>query len=462
MRDKERVLLISVTPFWRSYAILNHLARELKKTCIVDALDVYADVGANSPQYPWRDRLYDALSFKFERLVAPYINGRVVKLKPDKSCPIPRIPDNVADLRDYTFLGARVGLAALSTAASVTKINERECTDRYGNALKRTWRVAHEAALVADKLRKSSEYKAVYIFNGRHAVSRPFCDIFSGHSRVIRYESGGGRNRFVLSSVDIHSAAGIADRIKSYKADHEVGAKYFQDRVERAHGTDSARFTFNQTRGGLPRALRDKTFVVMYTSSEDEFFAVSDSASFGDFENQSAVALAAAVTCKELGILLVIRMHPHLRFKPYDWRESWPLSQLRGLGAVVLPPDDSTDSYALIEPATGILSCGSSITIEAAYAGTPTAVVGDHFLFPLGVSNSIQNKSDLRRFILSPTAPDGACSNAIKWASFQQIGGETISSLENFQRLETAVVEGKVIEPVRKFVLRIKRAAFQH
>ena len=64
--------------------------------------------------------------------------------------------------------------------------------------LPKAWKSAH-FSLQADQALSGRGYDEVYIFNGRHCCSRPFCDIFSQSARVWRYEQGATGNSFVMA-----------------------------------------------------------------------------------------------------------------------------------------------------------------------------------------------------------------------------------------------------------------------
>ena len=55
--------------------------------------------------------------------------------------------------------------------------------------------------------------------------------------------------------------------------------------------------------------------ITFFTSSSDEMAAVTDAALYGSFATQHDVAIALAEACKGAGLQLLVRLHPHLRFK---------------------------------------------------------------------------------------------------------------------------------------------------
>ena len=455
----KRVLLVCVNPFPLSVATLRQIARDqVAAGACVDAFDAFREVFSHLPYVKPADRLYERAAAKYRRFILPEINGTDLtdQVRPHVD-PVPPLPRTIDALRASVAHEARVGLAALSSAASLTKIAARDLTQHYGATLQGAWEVAHRAAAAAAQLPKT--YDEVYIFNGRHAESRPFCDVFEPNSAVIRYEAGGRPNSYILSPGSLHNGQNMARRVLANPVDEEVGRGYFTARRGREPGTDAHRFTSGQAIGLLPDALSDARFVALFTSSEDEHFAIRDEAMFGVFPTQYDVALAVASLCRDRGLTLALRLHPHLAMKDDFWRTDWDFDALRALGVEIILPDERVDSYALVDASEAVVTCGSTVGTEAAFAGKPSLMVGEYFATALGICAQAKDRADIARFLDDPQPLPQARERAIMFGSYAIRSGAVIPGLTHATRPDLARLDGRWVDPMRRVVGLLKGMA---
>ena len=452
-----RVLLIHTHPFPQSVATLWHLAQELvAQGAIVDAYDAFAVMASRMPEIRFHDRLLEAMISKYRRFVLPAINGTdLSKRVSTTTVEVPPLPATVPELRLATTLGARTGLAALSSAATFTEIAVRDRTAEYGPSLEVAWRVAHQAAAIADRLRLGHD--DVYVYNGRTADTRPFCDILEREARVFRYDAGGAPDSYFAYPGAIHDAGNIADIMSDHAVDTAAGVSFFEMQRGRKPGTAAHLFTAQQTVGLLPQALAGDDIIAMFTSSEDEFFAINDVAAFGAFETQYDVALAVASLCRQHGKTLVLRLHPHLAIKKDYWRRDWDFDRLREFGVTIIMPEELVDSYALLDRAELIVTCGSTIGLEAAYHGKPSLMIGDYLATALGVCTAAHNTYEIEQFIEHPQVSPDARDNAIIIASYRRSGGTIIPGLVGSAQPDRARLNGKLMDPARHIAKRLQK-----
>ncbi len=454
--DKRRVLLILANPFPLSVATLHQAGKdEVNAGAAVDAFDAYWDVVSYSPKSKARDRLYEKVARKYERFVLPVINGDDITGTIEKfDGAVPALPKTYDELRAASSHGAKVGLAALSTAATMTQITDRELTSRYGPTLDEAWVTAHRAAAAADQLR--GKYDSVYIFNGRTAESRPFCDILSKDSEILRYDAGGPPDSYVVSSKPLYDGYHFARRVTAHATDVEAGTRFYESRRNRTPGTDAHKFTHRQQIGKLPDRKQSVPLISLFTSSEDEFFAIKDHASFGSFGSQFDVALAVAAICREFGKDFALRLHPHLALKNDSWRSYWPLDRLADLGARIIEPNDPVDSYALLDASQAVVTCGSTISLEAAYSEVPGLIIGENYATHLGVCHFADDSAGIADFLRDPQILPEGRDRAIAYASYKEIGGSPVDGLKDGSDPAKARLHGSTMDPVRMAIGRVK------
>ena len=444
-----------------SIGILQHLAKTLvSEGAVVDAFDAYPNIGSRVSHFSARDLLYERTASKFRRFIRPHINGEDLTKTVDVSnVLVPPMPKTVNELRATEFQGAKVGLAALSLTATYTKIASRDLVADYGSDLEKNWIVAHLATSAARQL--DYGHDEVYVFNGRTAVSRPFCDVLESKTRLIRFEIGGAPDTFLLFNGSVHDPDNVAKHILEHAPNFESGTAFFEKNRSRSSDAYSARFAGGQRPGHLPDAIAEKNVVSMFTSSEDEFFAINDKASYGSFETQYDAAIMIASACEKNGDPFVVRLHPHLAIKHEHWKKVWDFDKLRELGAHVIMPEDPVDSYALIDTSKAVITCGSTVGIEAAFSGRPSLMIGKYYATVVGICTSADTADDIKQFLKEPTVRPGARDKAILFASYALTSGTPIPSLKDGRSVLDARIDGKLVDPVRHLAGRLKRGTAQ-
>jgi hypothetical protein len=444
----KKVLIASANPWSFCMAVEREYSRR-HADVTVDALNMFPLCSSVSPHWRRRDVVFERINRKYERFVAPVVNGRDITSDIQvNQHDVPEIPSLFADLVKYQIGDARIGLAVLSSVSSATTIQIPDTLDEFGPYLQSSWKSAHLSFQVAEAVRQRG-YDRVYIFNGRLCYSRPFCDVVGRSAEVIRYEQGSAGNKFIESAVSVHDPAVLADLMLAHDVDEAAGESFYTERMGRKPGTEVALLTASQVKDSLPSDIAEGEVVTFFTSCTDELWFVADKPPYGDFGSQFEISLALAEICRSRGLKLVIRLHPHLRFKHSSWVREWNLEQLAAMGAVVLQPEDSHDSYALVRASKCIVTTGSTIGFEASFLGIPTAVVGTWVGGCLGASVVANSREELADFIANPVLLPQARSRAIAYGSFYKRGGTLLPELDVGSHPGEARIAGRIVDPVR-------------
>lgn len=446
----KKILLASANPYSFCIAFEQHMARTLGAEHQVDALNLYELAARHSPFYGPASRLIVAANRKFERFLLPELSGRDITDDIVLDDALPPMPATERELRDYTIGDAKVGIGVLSSMVSLTTIQNPVSLDEYGPGLKAAWKAAHRS-LAAGEAVKALGYDEVYIFNGRHCYARPFCDVLQNATKLQRYEVGGSEDTttYIYADRSLHDPTCFAAIIQDHDVDPAAGEAFFTDRVNRAQGNEVVYFTGLQTPGHIPEELQGTSFVTFFTSSSDERFASLGENSLGAFKDQFEVAKALATICAEAGKRLVVRLHPHLRFKHESWKREWDFEALRARGVMVIEPADICDSYALAQASHCVITGGSTVSFECSFLGVPNAAVGDCLPGRMGASVVCDTAADLAAFIAAPKLPDHARRQAIVYGSYNRVGGIPLPGYEMRGHLSKATLHGRILDPVR-------------
>jgi hypothetical protein len=450
-----KILIASSNPWSFALAVERELIRKAGDAQ-VDMVDLFSLTARHSPHWRRRDVLIEQANRKIARFVRPLINGRDVTgdvtLRPGD---IPPVPRDLSGLRKYKVGEAAVGLGVLSSITSATTVQEPGTHEEYGATLPQAWRSAHLSLQTAEALRGHG-YDEVFTFNGRHCFSRPFCDIMGSQSRMWRFEQGATGASYMIADRSIHDPATGFDLIRAHPFDAAEGEAFYQARLGRAPGDAVNFYVSRQVVGLLPEGVAPGEFVAFYSSSSDEFIAISDEAGFGAFANQYEAALAIADAAAAAGKRLVVRLHPHLQYKHASWRREWDFGRLREKGVIVIQPEDKADSYAIASAAHCVFTCGSTVGFECTFRGIPNADVGEWVGAKLGAMKHVLNARDVAEFIAAPTLPPEARNAALMYGSYIRRSGLPLHELDPGSHPHYARIAGEVVDPVRYRLQRMR------
>lgn len=455
MASRSRVLIASANPWSFCMAVEQDIAA-IHAADQVDAVNLFSLCSRASPHWRLRDKIIESLNRKIDRFVMPTINGRDLTsdIRIDRGR-FPAIPTSYDELRHYEVGGAKVGLAVLSSVSSLTTIQYPLDLAEFGAVLDLAWCSAHVSLRVGEAIRRMG-YDKVYIFNGRHCYSRPFCDVIERDAEVIRYEQGSAGNRYIWAAGSVHHPVPLTRIIEGHEFDPAAGEAFYRQRLEKDPKTEVGLLTAEQRSGALPEGVTPGEFVTFFTSSSDEMFAVTDDPLYGSFSTQHDVALALSNTCRAHGLKLVVRLHPHLRFKHPAWKREWSLHELTDRGVIVLGPSDPCDSYALLRGSQSVITTGSTVGLEATYLGVPNAVVGTWVAGCIGASVVANTADEIARFVANPRLPSNARERALVYGSFYKRAGKLLPALDVGIHPNLARLNGKVVDPIRYVVQRLR------
>ena len=443
----QRILIASGNPWAFCMAVERDIARK-HPDAQVDLLNLFELCSRSSPHWRPRDKVIETLNRNIQRFVRPVINGRDITGEIRIRGVMPPLPDSYGALRGYRLDGANVGMAVLSTVTSLTTIQFPHGLEEFGSVLRPAWHAAHHSLRIGQAVREL-DYEKVVIFNGRHCYSRPFCDVLERDAEVIRYEQGSAGNKYIALADSVHEPATLAELIRDHALDRAAGETFFRERMNREASNEVGFYTAPQRAGALPSDMRPGETVAFFTSSSDEMAAITDNALYGSFATQHEVALALADACDTAGLQLLVRLHPHLRFKHPGWKREWDFAELERRRVRVLQPDDPADSYAVVRAAHSVVTCGSTIGIEAAYLGIPSAVVGNWVGGQLGAAVTANSPEELARFIAEPRLQPNARKEALLFGSFYKTAGTLLPEYDVGTHANFARIDGRSVDRVR-------------
>lgn len=250
----------------------------------------------------------------------------------------------------------------------------------------------------------------VLIFNGRrthdHALSA--AAKMAGCRRLF-YEVGGSDGGYDVYSHGTHDRVALQQRmLENFDSGREsirYAEQWFQSRRARIDA-DVKRFTGNQLSGTPISVPKESLNIIYYSTSTDELASVGGEWNSRFGQQEDAIKALSKVVLQLNGVVLTVRTHPHMMQKSRKSLKEWNqiVSNLPHVRHI--PANSQIDSYDLLEVADAVVVFGSTMGIEAAYHGIPTATLSPAFYDEIGAVASISSINELETWISKLTDVD--------------------------------------------------------
>jgi hypothetical protein len=284
-------------------------------------------------------------------------------------------------LRDVNLAGVAPGAALANEITTLTK--NRDIDPSKNQLLTRILIESYLQVYSATiKLILENEIERVFLFNGRFIHERAVWDAAKATGRqVILFETT--RNRYFLRKEGFHSRINNQKVMLDYWENSdldiekriEIGSKYFSELRSRL------RPFFTETKQDLKIS---KPYFVYFSSSDDEAVGFWDEWNEPLGEQIECVKNLKKIFDEQNDFELIVRLHPNLKNKSQDQKNSW-LTIKNSKSTRVITPDEQVSSYELLDNSVGTISFGSTIGLESAFASKPSLVLADCGYDLLGV-----------------------------------------------------------------------------
>jgi hypothetical protein len=247
--------------------------------------------------------------------------------------------------------------------------------------------------------------------------------------------SGSERQLSIFENLRIHDLAAshgrIADFLRSGAADIDVGANFFERR-RAGKPTNDRTFTADQIPLEPSHRGENVKLISIFTSSADEMEVAGDqwcTASSRD-PVHFITSLCQFLGSDEGGYRIVVRMHPN-QAGDRTGRAGSMLDQLQKIrGVHVIPPEDRTSSYDLLDAASAVITFGSTIGLEAAYWGKLSILAGHAAWEKQGVAQIVSTPEEAAEVIRNSPNLDGIKERASLLGAYYMQGTGYRGSLE--------------------------------
>ena len=366
-----------------------------------------------------RKRAINKLSGKYKIIESPPIN---IKKK------FNIITSNVKKLKSYKYKLVDVGQAAYSSYLATSRDQSLEGTlSKYSlSNLLTTSEILVDWFNSSIKKHRISE---IILYNGRQNQYRPLLRVgtlnkvstvvmeFCGQSDKNVYKF---KNKMPQDLNTLYKY--INKEVQKFKGNKRNCADDYYE-IKRSGGkiNDNKSYVLNQSLNLLPQDFdKTKHNIAIFNSSEDEFAALGGEYDETLYKNQfEAITKICQSLHFEQDIQIWLRIHPNLTHVKWGFAKKLLLLDKHFKNVSVIKAGSKVSSYALLDASSKIISFGSTMGVEAAYAGKPSILLARCIYEKLGsvyvpksheeVVNLLKNRQ------LKPLPKNGAYKTAIFW-----------------------------------------------
>ena len=298
---------------------------------------------------------------------------------------------NREELTKIKILDFPVGYAAVSTIASEFGIQgfSKKIIRTYGAILIKKY--VKELNIVAQLITK---YKIDFliIFNGRFVAENAAYQIAKKFGCEVIFHDGSRSERYLhIYPLTPHSKSGFKSihehmvQTLSKEAIRMLGEDWL---LTRLMGKDNEILDF-QSNWEQTTSLTKRSRIVIsfFPSSDDEFLGISPDWDLPEHKSQFEHMGKIIERLSGENFELHVRLHPNLKNKSSILRQDW--NSLKNLpNTKVYEYNSSMSSYELAKRSDLVITCGSTMAIEAGYLGKPVLSIGHGIYDDLEIINS--------------------------------------------------------------------------
>jgi hypothetical protein len=339
------------------------------------------------------------------------------------------------ELDAFCFHGHDAGNAVLSSLISSTRDSLVDLT-HHRDFVERALDTSLKVYVAARAFIERRKPDRVVLYNGRMATFRGVLRACqeTGTDCLV-HERAATLNRVALTDNTMpHDPVWVVRQITETWENGEhplhekrVIGRSFYERKRSADGLLWDRYTEAQETGRLPfHSSEGRPVYSIFTSSESERIALKWYYRYLLHESQLDGILDVIRILEEHDFpgLLCIRIHPNSRSEKPNLREQLEGSVKQDFVRII-GADSPVDTYALIDASEKVITFGSTVSMEAAYWGKPTILLGTGIFGPLDSVYHPKDRDEAVQLIVKPLE-SRATEDALKYGYYQSVFGRPL------------------------------------
>ena len=298
---------------------------------------------------------------------------------------------DIKELCAYKIDDFDIGYAVASSLITSMRDPEPDL-GRFKKIMVRLLKASYAVYLSTIEYIKIEKPDVIYVFNGRFAPLRAVLRAAQASGvDCYTHERGSDRNKYALIKNEMIHDSNVARKLitdfwenKGEEQGFKLAEEFYSVRRKGIMKTWHS-FTANQNELLLPENWDgNKSNIVIYTSSDDEFAAINDSWYNPIYESQfdGLKKIIGSISSFKNHFRIYIRMHPNQQGVARKQTEQ--ILGLKNEFVTIIAPKDSVSTYKIMQEADKVLSFGSTTGIEAAYWGKVSILSGMSWYKGLG------------------------------------------------------------------------------
>lgn len=318
-------------------------------------------------------------------------------------------PSSLEDLKclswkDSNLIG--ISVASLLITQAKTPMFAYENYKSYVSVLINDYKRSYYC--VSEAIQSIESVEALIIFNGRFPAAKAVEQLsFEKGIPTFFHERGADKQKFSLRPWQPHNREKLQKEIISAwssasalnpGSSSELAIQYFKKlRSGKAVGwisylSEGSISSLNKLINSVKSVSSDsKKIICFFASSDDEYESVDDviARAPSEWPTQKHMLIHLVDVCAEIGIQVIVRVHPRLAKINSPDLQVWNQLQFlprQSQNVFVVPSDSDISSYDLIDQVDAVVTGHSTVGIEAVYWGKSAIVMGDPFYDKIGAS----------------------------------------------------------------------------
>ncbi len=372
--------------------------------------------------------------------------------------------ESIEELKAYKFEGVSIGMAVASTLIGRFHKDHKFNPKKYLKEVQREIQMSVDVYLGLKKILDDVRPDEVYLFNGRFSTHHPLIHLCENNGiTYYTHERGGVMNKYILrkNALPHNIYLALAEMQELWNKDdpqkEHIGSKFFEDR--RGNIVQSwISFTETQNKGLLPKGFdRSKVNIAIFNSTLEEYEGMDDWKNPIYIDDNDGIRRLLESFKNMPDYVFYLRVHPNLKLlrnsqmlEIFELESEYP-------NLALIRPEESVDSYSLMENADKVLTFCSTMGVEATYWNKVSILLGKSLYMDMDICFQPTSHEEAVLLIKDKDLAPKDRASTLKYG-YWEISRGTKFELFDQQDLHTISYRGEVIEADKALVAMEKIA----
>lgn len=331
-----------------------------------------------------------------EEILTPYERKKM-------QCDLMGIKDH-HQLGELSYKQFDYGYAILSTIASTYGLGEipSSLIHKLGSLLLDEY---IDSANFVHSTIVNMKVDCLIVYNGRFINERAAWRSAEGLGIPVLFHEASKDFSYCISNYSPHSRTGyrkLAEEMTTNMSTLVItdeAREWYEGRINGLN-PDSSHFQKKWKKGykSAESGVHEKKRISIFTTSDDEYIGLSNEWDLPEKRTQKEWLEIIVRLAVFYNYEVILRLHPNLATKSRRLRKEWLLLR-KIMGLKVIDFNDAVNSYSLVKYSDLVITCGSTIAMEAGYLGKPVLSVGTGIYDLLGAITKVQNLAEIERIL---------------------------------------------------------------